>query len=176
MMRIYIVVHHSATKDGATASWGAIEQFHTSHRVGGRIVTEAEARAAKAAGDPSVEMPWADIGYHAGVELVGDRYYALMGRGVRETAAACRQADMNSIGLHVCCVGNYDLEAPGDEMLRVLAKRVVKPWMLQFGITPERVIGHRDAGTMEGLDWRRGQYKSCPGSKFDLDRLRALVR
>jgi hypothetical protein len=150
--REFVVVHHSLTKDGETVSWGAIEHYHTAVK------------------------GWRDIGYHAGVELVGGRPYALLGRDVGEPAAACREVGMNVRGLHVCVVGNFDVEGPTEDVMAVLARRVVLPWMLQFDITAERVIGHRDAGLMDGLDWTKGQYKSCPGRAFDLERLRRLLR
>jgi hypothetical protein len=28
---------------------------------------------------------------------------------------------------------------------------------------------------MDGFDWRRGQFKTCPGKSFDLDLVRRLV-
>jgi len=147
--RTHIMIHHSLTKDGATVSWPAIEKYH--REVGG----------------------WRDIGYHAGVEVVTDnlelvvyRYQAIIGRPTYQQAAACPQGDMNRVALHVCCVGNFDLEAPGLSLLRTLVRRVVLPWMTEFGIPPENIVGHRDFN----------HEKSCPGSKFDLDILRGMVR
>jgi hypothetical protein len=144
----YIMIHHSLTKDGATVSWPAIEKFHKE------------------------TQGWNDIGYHAGVELVTDnpelskyRYQALMGRGIKEQAAACPQADMNRRALHVCCVGNFDLEVPSDELLGVLVHRIIKPWMVMFGVIPVNIVGHREFNLA----------KSCPGSLFDLDRVRRMV-
>lgn len=150
--REFIVLHHSLTKDGATVSWGAIEDYH--RRVEG----------------------WRDIGYHYGVELVGDRFYVMLGRPENENAAACREAEMNARGVHVCFVGNYDELPPTLSMIEVAVRRVLLPVMHRHGITPERIIGHRDAGAMAGFDWHKGQYKTCPGRAFDLDLVRRLVR
>jgi hypothetical protein len=50
-----IILHHSATADGPTVSWGAIRRFHV------------------------VECAWGAIGYHYGIELVGDYYEVLIG-------------------------------------------------------------------------------------------------
>lgn len=152
MVRTHIVVHHSATKDSGTVSWGAIERYHRE------------------------TMGWRDVGYHAGVELVNGEPYALVGRPVTQEAAACRQANMNWVGLHVCIVGDFDVAPPDHEVLRVAMVRIIKPWMLQYGIQPLNVIGHRDAGLLEGFDWKRGQYKTCPGRLFDMDALRRLAR
>lgn len=136
----YIMVHHSFTEDSGTVSWGAIERYHR-------------------------DQGWFDIGYHAGIELVGKDYYALVGRPLELAAAACKEGHMNELALHVCCVGNYDVVVPADAMLAVLVKRIIKPWMQQFSIPSERIVGHRDYAT----------YKSCPGTQFNLEKLRRLV-
>ena len=83
---------------------------------------------------------------------------------------------MNNVGLHVCCVGNYDLTPPPTGLIECLIRRVVVPWMRRYGIPPENVIGHRDAGLMAGFDWRKGQYKTCPGKLFSLDLFREMLR
>ena len=53
-----IIIHHSATKDGRTFSWSAIRRYHV-HTLG-----------------------WTDIGYHAGIELIGDDFECLFGRAL----------------------------------------------------------------------------------------------
>ena len=151
-MRIptHIMVHHSATKDGATVSWAAIEKFHRE--------------------DP--EHRWRDIGYHAGVEVVTDnpglqryRFQALIGRPVHDLASACPQGRMNEIALHACCVGNFDVVKPDPAMLAVLAKRVIIPWRRQFGIPVENIVRHHDFNS----------GKTCPGVLFDMAALRGAV-
>jgi hypothetical protein len=136
------MVHHSLTKDGKTVSWQAIRRWHTTDH-----------------------HHWPDIGYHQGVEMVNDHLEAFIGRPENERAAACKEADMNALALHVCVVGNFDLAPPSDDLLRFLARYVVKPWVVRYGIPLDHVVGHRDFAT----------YKSCPGSMFDLDALRALL-
>lgn len=149
--RTHIMIHHSLTDDGATVSWAAIEKFHR----------EDAAHA------------WRDIGYHAGVELVTanpelSRYahQALFGRAPYAQAAACPQGDMNLKALHVCCVGNFDLAPPSEALVACLVRRIVLPWMCEYGIPPDRIVGHRDYNPA----------KTCPGTQFDLDRLRQMVR
>jgi N-acetylmuramoyl-L-alanine amidase len=144
----YIMVHHSLTKDGETVSAPAIERYHM------------------------VDNGWRDVGYHALIELVADpheyglaAYQAFMGRPVTQVAAACREGNMNERALHVCVVGNYDIAAPSEEMLTRLVARVLRPWMDEYGIPPERIIAHRDYAT----------YKTCPGSRFDMDDLRRRI-
>lgn len=165
-MKRYIMVHHSATPDGATtSSWSAIERFHTSYRHNGDIITQAGYYALKAQGASGLVLPWEDIGYHAGVERETG-IIAHLGRAWDVDAAACPEAGMNGYALHVCVVGDYDAAAPDDELLRVLVKRVVGPWSRMYGIPVERIVGHRDYNPA----------KTCPGRLFDLDRVRRLVR
>ena len=148
-MKTHIMLHHSLTKDGQTVSWPAIEKYHR----------EVQA--------------WRDIGYHAGIELVTDNpelalydYQGMVGRAARVQASACPQGDMNRIGLHLCFVGNFDLAPPPQEMLERAMLRFVRPWMLDFNISPDRIIGHRDYNP----------HKSCPGTKFDIEVVRRMVR
>ena len=143
----HIVIHHSLTKDGATVSWAAIEKFHRETH------------------------GWRDIGYHAGVEVVTPledlkayRYQALFGRAPYDVAAACPQGRMNEVGLHVCCVGNFDVEVPAPEMYACLVKRIVIPWRRQYGIATERIKGHHDFNSA----------KSCPGANFSLELVRRM--
>lgn len=146
------MLHHSATKDGPTVSWGAIEDFHVNTN------------------------GWNDIGYHYGVELIGGRYYTMVGRSESEDAAACKEAGMNRHAIHVCLIGNFDDAPPDPAMLEAAKRRILLPIMRRHSMTPENVIGHRDAGLIAGFDWRKGQYKSCPGRAFDLDLVRRLLR
>jgi len=147
--RTHIMIHHSLTKDGATVSWAAIEKYHREKEM------------------------WRDIAYHGGVEVVtenrdlkGYEYQALVGRPLAAQAAACPQGDMNRVALHVCCVGNWDLVAPPLRMYEILVKRFLLPWMAQFGIGPDNIVGHHDYNPA----------KTCPGTKFDLSLARRMVR
>ena len=155
-----IVLHHSATKDGTTVSWEAIRRYHTSYKLAGNIIDPAQVHALVAAGMP-VEKPWSDIGYHFGIELIGDRYQILTGRMMTVTGAHCTQQQMNRRALGICFVGNFDLAPVPVEQL-ALGMRLVRSLMDLLNIGLGGVYGHRELAT----------YKSCPGRLFDLKQFR----
>ena len=139
----HIMIHHSATEDGATFSWSAIRRFH---------MTDPDHR-------------WNDIGYHAGVELVGKDYEALFGRPMDRIGAHCPQGEMNRKALGICIVGNYDAAAPPKAALEVLRDRLLRPLMRTYGIQPQNVVFHRDYNPA----------KTCPGTAFTKEILRPYV-
>lgn len=136
---IKIVVHHSLTYDGDTVSWGAIRLYHT------------------------VDRGWSDVGYHAGVEKVNGQYEAFYGRPI--TIPGAHTLSHNHNTLAICFVGDYTVHRPPRAMLAVAARRIIVPWLRQFGLRSDDIVGHRD------LDLRR----SCPGNAFDLVELRQEV-
>src|SRR5262245_9544920 len=138
--RTHIMLHHSRTRDGQTVGWGAIRRHHLETR------------------------GWDAIGYHYGVELVGDHYEVRMGRSGLDRAAACPEEEMNARALHVCCIGDFDDAAPPTAMLEVLVGLVILPAMVEYGLPPERIIGHRDFDPST----------TCPGTSFDLDVVRKM--
>ena len=149
----YIVLHHSLTADSDTVSWGAIRRYHT---------------------DPNGAYKMTDIGYHWGVELVNGYYEILVGRTLTEAGAHCKEGNMNRRGIGVCLIGNFDAVPPPTTQVE-RAVRLVSWLMAEFRIPRERIIGHRDAGLLAGADWRKGEYKSCPGAQFDLDYFRGFL-
>lgn len=144
------MIHHSLTEDGKTVSWDAIRKFHMKER------------------------GWVDIGYHFGVELIGDRYEILMGRMVDVMGAHTLEMQMNTLSVGICLVGNFDLGPPPLEQARK-ALELVRYLMRAHGIQKERVFGHREVGLMCGMDWKKKQYKSCPGSEFNMAGFRSLI-
>lgn len=136
----YIIIHHSLTEDGETVSWGAIRRYHTQ------------------------TLGWRDIGYHYGIELVGQYYEILMGRLPGETGAHCKEQGMNRKSLGICCVGNFDMiEPPPGQFQKCL--NLVRHLMALYNIPSDRVLGHRELAT----------YKSCPGRSWDMGEFRSLL-
>jgi len=135
----HIVIHHSLTPDGQTVSWNAIRKFHMT--------------------DPA--YLFTDIGYHFGVELIGDYYEVLVGRDLDKVGAHCKEQGMNSKGIGICAIGNYDLITP-PALLWARMLRLVKALQTEFSIPTPRVIGHREAGAP----------KSCPGNLWDMNGFR----
>ncbi len=126
----YIIIHHSLTEDGQTVSWGAIRKYH-------------------------IQQGWADIGYHYGIELIGDHYEVLMGRMPDQVGAHCKEAGMNQRSLGICLIGNFDLAPPPDMAFALLAT-LVKALQGSWNIPTGNVKRHSDYAT----------YKSCPGKLF----------
>lgn len=133
-----IIVHHSATKDSGTVSWGAIRKYHVETN------------------------KWRDIGYHAGIEMVGDHYECMVGRDVKDVGAHCEGHNAGTLGF--CFVGDYDVKAPDLDMLVMAAEKVLIPWCQRFGIRPAWIVGHRDYSP-----------KTCPGNLFDIELLKEIV-
>lgn len=133
-----IIIHHSLTKDGATVSWNAIRRYH--------IET----------------LGMKDIGYHAGVELVGESVYeALLGRPWDEAGAHTQGENYHSLGL--CFVGNFDLEEPPMAQL-IVGARVVALWMRLFSIPLGKIFPHSAFAS-----------KTCPGKHFPFSKFLSLV-
>lgn len=133
-----IIIHCSATKDSGTVSWGAIRRYHTN------------------------EKGWSGIGYHVGIELVGNEYEALYGRPVVLPGAHTVGHNAHSIG--ICFVGDYDTVPPPESML-VLGGQVIADLLIRFGLTTDAIHGHREFAN-----------KTCPGTMFDLDKLKLAAR
>jgi len=150
MKKTHIVIHHSLTKDSKTVSWGAIRRFHT---------------------DPDGRYKMRDIGYHLGIELARNHYEIFFGRMLDRVGAHCREANMNRIGIGICMVGNFDVEEPPQAAMDQL-DQVVRWLMRRENIPSTNVIGHREAGLMVGKDWRKGEYKTCPGKLFPMEEFR----
>jgi hypothetical protein len=169
-----IIIHHSATRDGTANDWDAIRRYHMSWRYQGRVLTPEEGAAMLAKKIPGVERPDIEIGYHRGFERVGSTLVLREGRAIGEPGAHCRELAMNFKSIGYCIVGNFDLAPPDVEILKAVAAQA-KADCATYGIPVNAILGHREVGAMAGFDWRRGQYKSCPGKHFPMDTLRALV-
>lgn len=127
----YIIIHHSLTEDSSTVSWNAIRRYHV-HKLG-----------------------WDYIGYHFGIELIGDKYEALIGRWLNIPGAHCKQEGMNQRSWGICVVGNFDYTPPEASQIIVL-KLLVQSLMEIGNIPKENIKMHRDFAS----------YKTCPGVMF----------
>jgi len=139
MKPTHVIIHHSLTKDGKTVSWNAIRHYHTK------------------------VLGWDDIGYHYGVELIGEAPEILCGRMLDRQGAHCRGHNRNSLG--ICFVGNFDYGPPPAAQLRLGAK-LVASLMRVFDIPANRVKAHRDFNS----------GKTCPGLNFNMDVFRSLIK
>jgi hypothetical protein len=133
-----IIIHHSATVDGRTFSWSAIKRYHTE------------------------TLGWLDVGYHAGVELVDDDFFAIIGRPWDMDGA--HTIGQNSQALGICFVGNFDEYEPEDEMLETGAE-VVRTWMRLYNIPVTAIHKHSEY-----------QNKTCPGTQFRFSELLSMCR
>lgn len=147
MNKTHIVLHHSLTPDGATLSYPAIRQTH-------------------------IDKGWRDVGYQFVIErfdrpndIAPEQYLAIAGRALTAQAAGEWRANFNKIGVHICCVGNFDLEPPPAALWRFLAP-IVAGIQEAFHIPNDGIIGHRDIP---------GVQKSCPGEMWDIGAFRKVV-
>lgn len=132
-----IIIHHSGTADGPTLSWGAIRKWHVDHN------------------------GWADIGYHAGCELVGDHYEVLYGRPWDRAGAHC--PTQNAVALGFCFVGDFT-EMPPPEAQIDAGARLIREWLRLFAIPVTEIYPHY-----------RFSDTDCPGKEFDWAYLRWAV-
>ena len=160
MIPKYIIIHHSLTKDNKTVSWNAIRKYHMSYAYNGEIISPA--RAIDLIGEgKAIKKPWSDIGYHYGIELVGEKYEILIGRMMNETGAHCIQQGMNSKSIGICCIGNFDANLVPEEQWK-LCINLVRSLVDVLRLSKDCVYGHREFAS----------YKNCPGNNFDLDYFR----
>lgn len=151
-MKTHIVVHHSATADSSVLSnVGAIRDYHVNVN------------------------KWRDIGYHWILDRMGTggRVEVVMGRLPDEEGAHTLELGLNRVGFGICCVGNYDVMTPPDDILAAL-RRLCHYLMRTYNIPVENVIGHRDAQAAGGVPV--AGRKSCPGRLFDMDAFRASLK
>jgi hypothetical protein len=136
-------MHDSLTEDGSTVSWGAIRKFHMT--------------------DP--HHMWNDIGYHYGIELIGDYYEILQGRMVGEKGAHCLGFNSSSIG--ICLVGNFEINpVPQAQWQRAVDLVAHLSYLFEIPIGPGRIGGHREFDTT----------RTCPHKNFDCDKFREAVQ
>jgi N-acetyl-anhydromuramyl-L-alanine amidase AmpD len=106
---------------------------------------------------------WRDIGYHYGIENVGGKIVLQKGR--RESQPGAHTKGMNEKSLGICVVGNYDLAEPSEAAMNVLAN-LCASLCKKYRLTENDIRTHHEYAS----------YKTCPGSKFPMDKLREKVR
>ena len=116
----HIIIHHSATVDGQTYDWEALDKYHV-----------------------TVKM-WSEIGYHFGVEIVNGLYKLCIGRGLSKVGG--HTLGMNEIAIGICLVGNYDLVEPDDTQYMMLAG-LCKNLMIEFDIPLYNIETHNKYNT-----------------------------
>lgn len=142
-----IVLHHSASRHGTTAS------FDRDHKKKG----------------------WDGIGYHFlignGVDMPeGQVDPTFRWRQQREGAhagASPLSKPYNDLGIGICLVGNFDTDEPSDYQVQRLVHLCTVLIQHVPGLTPASIIGHRDVP---------GKETYCPGKHLDVERIRFLVR
>jgi hypothetical protein len=166
--KTHIMIHHSFNKDhGTLVDTQGTRKYHMSYRIDYHIVSKQEYfRRLKIKDGKKFQKPWIDLGYYFTEEYINNQPEILVGRPMNIKGAHCPEGDMNNKAISVCVMGNFDKKKPSDEILIILAKRLVIPLMYLAHIPVEHIVGHRDYAP----------YKSCPGKKFDLDYFRDLVK
>jgi len=111
----YIVLHHSATKDGTVyRDFDSIKRNH-------------------------LARGYRDIGYHWVVEKINGKLTAIPGRAEWDTGAHCISRNEDGIGISV--VGNFQEEVASEDLYRFVAK-LCQDIMSRHPI--KEIGGHRD--------------------------------
>lgn len=166
---LWIVIHHSAGKDGSTYDWPGIKKYHMSHRFNGEIITKERYDQLKREKAPGkLELPWTDIGYGAGIELVDGKYRISVGRTLTKIGAHAEGFNQQSLG--ICHVGNFDQAKPPEAIWNV-SLPLVMDFMRWFAIPAKNVIGHYEVYPRLGQSIK----KSCPGVKWIMEEFREAI-
>jgi hypothetical protein len=142
----YLVLHHTATEAGS------VESIHDTH-------LRNKDKNGK---------PWQGIGYHFVIgngDGMGDGEIEPTFRWRQQLAGAHAGVnEYNQHGVGIVLVGNFEKHEPTRAQLAA-AKRLVGTLGRRLQIPADHVIGHDEVRATE-----------CPGAKFPLDELKAVVR
>jgi N-acetylmuramoyl-L-alanine amidase len=112
---------------------------------------------------------WAGIGYHYVIRRSGE---VEAGRSIRYAGAHVAGCNSRSIG--ICCEGHGDYEPHTPEQRSTLL-HLCRSLMADYGLAPERVLGHREVNGLIDAGHVGDHYrtaKSCPGDLVDMDEIR----
>jgi len=129
--------------------------LHHSASPDGRILKDFDAIKAE-----HLRRGYRDIGYHWVIELVNGVFVATPGRAEWEDGAHCPGRNQDSIG--ICCVGNFQKDIPSEQLYRFVAAKC-RDIMTRHPI--KEIGGHRDYFATV-----------CPGTNFNVDHIRQLVK
>jgi N-acetylmuramoyl-L-alanine amidase len=85
-------------------------------------------------------------------------------KGRSENVPGAHTIGMNQSSLGICVVGNYDLAGPSEAVLNRLADLCALKCK-EYKLKPEDIETHH----------KYASYKTCPGSKFPMQKLRQMV-
>lgn len=105
---------------------------------------------------------WNDIGYHFVIHEDGTLH---QGRPLHKPGAHTAGLNMESIG--ICLIGN------GNER-DFSAMQYARLYSLLATFPNAQILGHRETGPL--VPDRLKTKKTCPGTKVDLDKIRATVK
>jgi len=132
-----ICIHHSASKDGTLRDWDTIKKWH-------------------------LARGWRDIGYHFGIEALGDKYTVQEGRPLNMSGAHCPAVNSSRIG--ICVVGNFEVDVPHPQAILRLAE-LCASLCNQFKFPAQMINCHRDfAATL------------CPGKHMPMQYIVELTK
>jgi len=130
----HIIIHHSAVSRTLNdQQFKAIDRYHAS-------------------------KGWGKIGYHFLIESSGE---VVTGRSESEVGAHCKERLMNYRSIGICLSGNFDIEDPTSDQMRMLIW-LVDRLRTKYKIPVDNVVGHR----AYAVDAKGRSYKSCPGIRF----------
>lgn len=113
---------------------------------------------------------WSEIGYHYVVRQDGS---IEDGRELDAVGAHAKGLNAKSVG--ICFSGHGD-EADFSEAQYEAGLELTRTLMAKYEVPSERVLGHRELNSLVSAGSLESQYsttKSCPGTKVDMDAVRA---
>jgi len=116
-----------------------------------------------------MEQKTGDINYHYVVEKIKEDYVPIV---TRPFVYLCKWDDIdvniNNRAAHIALLGSYDFKIPEKRCYEILAFRLLNPMLKMFGLSPSRIMFHREVSKDKDL--------TCPGDFIDKEVIIAMVR